>query len=187
MQILSLSLPKCNTCMVARRSDLYGRLPKAPFFLRQSASPSLAPAFTTHNRDEVATPFVYIRGKILPTASAISLKLAKRLTRSALQASARTRLIAALWQAPVHPPSVSIRVHPWTFLIIIRVNSCTFVKRKKHSRVVRIPAITICIIISCAAAHNSQLTTHNCDEVAPPSLPLSLLPAPPAPPDALLH
>ena len=167
MQILSLSLPKCNTCMVARRSDLYGRLPKAPFFLRQSASPSLAPAFTTHNRDEVATPFVYIRGKILPTASAISLKLAKRLTRSALQASARTRLIAALWQAPVHPPSVSIRVHPWTFLIIIRVNSCTFVKRKKHSRVVRIPAITICIIISCAAAHNSQLTTHNCDEVAP--------------------
>ena len=91
MQILSLSLPKCNTCMVARRSDLYGRLPKAPFFLRQSASPSLAPAFTTHNRDEVATPFVYIRGKILPTASAISLKLAKRLTRSALQASARTR------------------------------------------------------------------------------------------------
>ena len=116
MQILSLSLPKCNTCMVARRSDLYGRLPKAPFFLRQSASPSLAPAFTTHNRDEVATPFVYIRGKILPTASAISLKLAKRLTRSALQASARTRLIAAVRLTPVPSVRGNLRLPIWVAL-----------------------------------------------------------------------
>ncbi len=25
------------------------------------------------------------------------------------------------------------------------------------------------ISITCASTHNSQLTTHNCDEVAPPS------------------
>ncbi len=41
--------------MVARVATLYGRLPKAPFFLRQSVSPSLAPAFTIHNCGVAAT------------------------------------------------------------------------------------------------------------------------------------
>ena len=46
-------------------------------------------------------------------------------------------------------------------------------RRKKQSPVTRaalwqapVHATTICIPITCAAAHNSQLTTHNCDEVA---------------------
>ena len=43
-------------------------------------------------------------------------------------------ILAALRRAPVHPSSVNIRVHPWTFILIIRVNSCTFVEKYKRAQ-----------------------------------------------------
>jgi len=59
--ILQLGAIICNHPFCGKRKIRLASvraLAKAPFFLRQSASPSLAPAFTTHNRDEVATPSV---------------------------------------------------------------------------------------------------------------------------------
>jgi hypothetical protein len=130
-------------------------------------------------------PIRVIRGKILPTASAISLKLAKRLTRSALQASARTRHnrpypnhLRSRSQLTTHYSQLRrsrhpIRVHPWKNKRAqkpcasapqlsasskpAKPGSRSLPKRRKQTKFAVLNPATICIPITCAAALYGRL------------------------------